>query len=84
MLFEGMIFRKNKDKLFIAKNIGFTSQQDNYVLEFLSLPTKSTLWSALESILIAVEAQRQEGKGSRVKFFKGTVKMMTHRPASWQ
>ncbi|MDR1648668.1 MAG: PDDEXK nuclease domain-containing protein [Synergistaceae bacterium] len=38
MLFERMMISDEKNKLFIAKNVGLASLRDNYVLEFLDIP----------------------------------------------
>jgi predicted nuclease of restriction endonuclease-like (RecB) superfamily len=38
MLFERTMISDEKNKLFIAKNVGLASLRDNYVLEFLDIP----------------------------------------------
>ena len=40
MLYERTMISDEKNKLFIAKNVGLASLRDNYVLEFLDIPKK--------------------------------------------
>ena len=46
-----------------------------------SKPVPSDLrWAEIESLLVALGAERSEGRGSRVRFLLGSAEAVFHRP----
>ena len=57
------------------------SKHRKTLLAIFANPVQSGInWNDIESLLIALEAQRYEGNGSRVRFLLNGVRATFHRP----